>query len=186
LYHQSIYPEIQVVNLSFRYPNSEPVLSNINLSIPKGSFTGIIGPNGSGKTTLLRCLTKSLLPDTGAIRLAGNNIAALSTKEIARKIGIVPQKCEVSFPFKAGELVLMGRFPYLQRFRRETDSDYQIADEAMSLTNTLQLKDRPVTELSGGELQRVIIAQALAQSPRILLLDEPTSSLDIHHQLEIL
>lgn len=180
-------PEIEVKGLSFRYPNSTAdILSNINLDIPKGSFTGIIGPNGSGKTTLLKCLVKLLPATSGRITLAGQDPARLSTREIARLVGIVPQKWEASFPFTAEELVLMGRFPYLKRFRPECDPDYQITTEAMSLTQTIHLKDRPVTELSGGELQRVIIAQALAQSPRILLLDEPTAALDIHHQLEIL
>jgi iron complex transport system ATP-binding protein len=180
-------PEIEVKDLSFRYPNGTAnILSDINLDIPKGSFTGIIGPNGSGKTTLLKCLVKLLPATSGRITLAGQDPAVLSTREIARLVGIVPQKWEASFPFTAGELVLMGRFPYLKRFRPECALDYQITAEAMSLTQTLHLKERPVTELSGGELQRVIIAQALAQTPRILLLDEPTAALDIHHQLEIL
>lgn len=180
-------PEIEVKDLSFRYPNNTAdILSNINLTISKGSFTGIIGPNGSGKTTLLKCLVKLLPATSGRITLAGQDPAGLSTREIARLVGVVPQKWEASFPFTVEELVLMGRFPYLKRFRPECDLDYQIAAEAMNLTQTLHLKDRPITELSGGELQRVIIAQALAQSPRILLLDEPTAALDIHHQLEIL
>lgn len=180
-------PEIEIKDLSFRYPNnSANILSNINLTISKGGFTGIIGPNGSGKTTLLKCLVKLAAPIAGEIRLAGQNQAVLSTREIARIVGVVPQKWEASVPFTVGEIVAMGRFPYLKRFSPESDEDYQLAAEAMNLTQTLHLKDCPVTELSGGELQRVIIAQALAQSPRILLLDEPTAALDIHHQLEIL
>lgn len=180
-------PEIDIKELSFRYPHGTGyVLSGINLNIRAGSFTGIIGPNGSGKTTLLKCLTGLLTPDDGTICLAGHNLAGLSHREIAQIVGVVPQKWEASFPFTVGELVLMGRFPYLKRFQSENDRDLEIAAQAMNLTHTLDLKHRPVTELSGGELQRVIIAQALAQSPRILLLDEPTAALDIHHQLEIL
>jgi iron complex transport system ATP-binding protein len=182
----NILPEIEVSQLSYRYSNHPTdILSNINLAIPKGSFTGILGPNGSGKTTLLKCLTKVLPATSGRIILAGQNLAGLSAREIARIVGVVPQKWDAAFPFTVGELVIMGRFPHQKKFHYETADDYQIADEAMSLTQTLHLKHRPVTRLSGGELQRVIIAQALAQSPRILLLDEPTAALDIHHQLEI-
>ena len=183
----SATPEIEIRELSFRYPHQGAhILSRINLAIRRGSFTGIIGPNGSGKTTLLKCIGGMLTPLSGEIHLGGQNLANLSIREIAGRVGVVPQNWEISFPFKAEELVLMGRFPHIQRFRGETGIDYRIVDEAMELTKIRHLKNRLVTELSGGELQRVIIAQALAQSPRILLLDEPTAALDIHHQLEIL
>lgn len=174
---------ITVENLSCRY-DGDYIFSGLDFRIKKSSFTGIIGPNGSGKTTLLRCLVKLLPPATGRVYLGEQDLARLSAREIAARVGVVPQKWETTFAFSAADLVMMGRFPHLKRFQKETAADHALVRKAMALTNTLHLAERPVTEMSGGELQRVIIAQALAQTPEVLLLDEPTSHLDLGHQIE--
>ncbi|NLW56734.1 MAG: ABC transporter ATP-binding protein [Firmicutes bacterium] len=146
---------------------------------------GIIGPNGSGKTTLLKCLDKTLTPTAGRILLDGKDLAKISLKELARKVGVVPQQWEVNFAFSAWEIVMMGRYPFLTPFARESREDWVKGRAAMEATNTWELANRPITELSGGERQRVMIAQALAQNPKLLLLDEPTSHLDVNHALEL-
>ena len=175
---------IDVEDLSFKYMNGT-ILSNVNFSVKPGTFTGIIGPNGSGKTTLLKCLVRIFSPEAGRVILGGEDIMHLSVKDIARKVGVVPQKWESKFAFRVADVVLMGRFPHLTKLKHESAEDWTIARDAMELTNTLHLAERPVNEISGGELQRVVIAQVLAQSPEIMLLDEPTSSLDINYQLDI-
>lgn len=174
---------ITVENLSCRY-DGDYIFSGLDFRIKKSSFTGIIGPNGSGKTTLLRCLVKLLPPETGRVFLGEQDLAHLSAREIAARVGVVPQKWETNFAFSAADLVLMGRFPHVKRFQQETAADHAVVRKVMELTNTLHLAERAVTEMSGGELQRVIIAQALAQTPEFLLLDEPTSHLDLSHQIE--
>ncbi|MCL6589911.1 MAG: ABC transporter ATP-binding protein [Firmicutes bacterium] len=178
-------PEIELQEIAFQYYNQAPLLRDLSFNIAKGCITGILGPNGSGKTTLLKCLTKLLVPQKGRIVLGGQDLTRWNVREIARKIGVVPQKWETNYAFTARDLVLMGRFAHQKRFQAGTAEDLGVSREAMEATNTWQLAERPVTELSGGELQRVIIAQALAQNPDILLLDEPTASLDINHQIEI-
>ena len=175
--------EITVENLSCRY-RGEYVFSGLGFSVKKACVTGIIGPNGSGKTTLLRCLVKLLPLETGRVFLGEEELANLSVREIAARVGVVPQRWETNFPFTVSELVLMGRFPHTGRFQLESIKDYEIARRAMEITGIRHLADRPITELSGGELQRVMIAQALAQTPEILLLDEPTSHLDLNYQIE--
>ena len=175
---------LEVQNLSFKYQDAA-ILSNIGFTIPKGSFTGIIGPNGSGKTTLLKCLIRLLPPQAGRIALADLDLSKLSIKEIARRVAVVPQQWENRFPFTAGEIVAMGRFPHQRRFRKDSARDREIVRQSMTATHTLHLANRPIFEMSGGEQKRVMIAQALAQSPQLLLLDEPTAALDINHQIEI-
>lgn len=176
--------EIELQELTFEY-GSQTVLSQISFSVPKQSFTGIIGPNGSGKTTLLKCLDKTLTPTAGRVLLGGKDLARINLKELARKMGVVPQQSEVNFAFSALEIVMMGRYPFLNPFSRESREDWEMGRAAMVATNTWELAARPINELSGGELQRVMIAQALAQNPELLLLDEPTSHLDVNHALEI-
>lgn len=168
------------------YYSSIQALENVSFEVREGDFLGIIGPNGAGKTTLLRCITKILKPKVGAVLLDEKDVSGMSREEIAKNVGVVPQNSPLTFPFIVLDIVLMGRTPHLGRFARETKKDLKIAKAAMKLTKVSHLVDRTINELSGGEMQRVIIAKALAQEPKVLLLDEPTLHLDINHQLEIL
>jgi iron complex transport system ATP-binding protein len=161
------------------------VLHDISIALQAGDFYGVIGPNGSGKSTLLKTLTGVLKPSRGWVRLFGKEMAALSPREIARKIAAIPQEVSILFPFTVWEIVAMGRHPHVGRFKREGPSDLEVIERAMTDTDTLRLGDRHIDELSGGERQRVIIARSLCQQPEALFLDEPTSHLDINHQVEI-
>ena len=168
------------------YYGSVKVLENVHFSVRGGDFVGVLGPNGSGKTTLIRSISRTLKPHRGAILLDDVDVYALKSVEAARRMAVVPQDTAITFNFTALDIVLMGRNPHLGRFQMESERDIAVARKAMELTNTWHLADRPVNELSGGERQRVIIARALAQEPRVLLLDEPTVHLDINNQLEIM
>ncbi len=171
--------------VSFQY-SSVAVLSDVSLEAKDGEIIGILGPNGSGKTTLLKCLNRSLKPREGTVLIDGQDCKDLNRREIATRIGVVPQGANINFPFSALDIVMMGRTPEIKRFESETRRDIEIVREAMAMTNTEHLAARPMDQISGGERQRVIIARALAQKPRILLLDEPTLHLDVNHQLDIL
>jgi iron complex transport system ATP-binding protein len=176
---------LRINDIACRY-GSTPVLENITFSAASGDFIGVLGPNGSGKTTLLKSISRVLRPHIGTVYLSEKDVYALSSKEVAKNLAVVPQESVVSFAFSALEIVLMGRTPHLRRFETESAKDLKIAKRAMELTNTWYLADRPINELSGGEKQRVIIARALAQEPKVLLLDEPYVHLDINNQIEIL
>ncbi|HUU75271.1 MAG TPA: ABC transporter ATP-binding protein [Methanoregulaceae archaeon] len=162
------------------------VLRGIDLECRQGEVLGILGQNGSGKTTLLRVLAGYLKPDRGRVMYKGRDISTLDAMELARTRAVVGQSAGVQFDFPVAEYVMLGRTPYLSRFGRETAHDFSVVEQALEYTDTPHLQDRPVSNLSGGELQRVIIARALAQEPEILMLDEPTSHLDVRHQLEIM
>jgi iron complex transport system ATP-binding protein len=157
----------------------------VTLHLTDGTLAGILGPNGSGKTTLLRLLSGTRRPTSGTVRLGDRPLDQLSRREVARQIAVVPQETELAFEYSALEIVLMGRHPHLGLFTVEGPGDIRIAQEALTATGTAQLADRPFHHLSGGEKQRVVIAAALAQSARRLLLDEPTASLDLGYQLEV-
>lgn len=176
---------LNVNGIECRY-GSTKVLSDINLKVKPGDFVGILGPNGSGKTTLLKSISRVLKPHGGSILIDKENIYSLKPLEVAKKMAVVPQDHSVGFNFSVVDVVLMGRNPHLGRFQMESPKDMEIARKAMELTNTWSLAGRSIHELSGGERQRVIIARALAQEPKILLLDEPMSNLDIINQLEIM
>jgi len=171
--------------LNFRY-REKPVLENICLEIRKGEIIGILGPNGCGKTTLLKLLNKDLKPDSGRVLLDGKDLKDITKREIAKQIAVVPQGNEIRFAFTVRDIVAMGRMPFLERFQVESSDDMRIVDEAMEDTNITEFSDRLINTMSGGERQRVIIARALAQTPRIILLDEPTLHLDVCHQFEAL
>ncbi len=162
------------------------VLFGLNLRIVSGDFIGIIGPNGSGKSSFLKALSRALRPREGTVLLCEDDLYDISQRRAAQQLAVVPQETSIGFGFTALEVVLMGRSPHLGRLQGAGPQDLELARQAMELSNTWHLADRPVTELSGGERQRVIIAQALAQTPRLLLLDEPTQHLDVRHQLSLL
>ncbi len=165
---------------------SKKILKDISFKLDEGEFLGIIGPNGSGKSTLIRALTKVLSPWSGTVKYDKKNLEDLSRKEIARKVSVVPQDTFINFPFTVRDVVLMGRSPYLGRFENPDKEDIKIAKDAMDVTNTSIFKNRSVRDLSGGELQRVVLARALTQKPELLLLDEATSQLDIGHKKEVM
>jgi len=162
------------------------VLKDVHFAVKSGEFLGILGPNGSGKTTLLRSISRVLKPQKGVILIDDKDIYGMKSVDVAKQLAVVPQSTPVTFDFTSLEVVLMGRNPHMPRFKMESKEDLAIARNSMELTRTWEFADRPVTELSGGESQRVIIARALTQEPRILLLDEPTTHLDISNQLEIM
>ena len=168
------------------YYGSVKVLENVSFTIGSGELVGLLGPNGSGKTTLLKAISGALRPKAGAVYLNEAEIFGMKSREVARNIAVVPQNTDVNFDFTALDIVLMGRHPHLSRFKLEGEKDLTVAKNAMELTNTWHLAERRISELSGGERQRVVIARALAQEPKVLLLDEPTTHLDINSQLEIM
>ncbi len=161
------------------------MVDGVSVRLADGTLTGILGPNGSGKTTLLRLLSGTRRPSSGRVRLDDRPLDQLTRREVARQIAVVPQETELAFQYSAIEIVLMGRHPHLGLFTVEGPDDIRIARDALAATGTTHLADRPFHELSGGEKQRVVIAAALAQSARLLLLDEPTASLDLGYQLEV-
>lgn len=179
-------PYLELRNVSFSYHPGEQVISGMSFSLEQGDFVGILGPNGSGKTTLLHLIARLLPPDEGAILLEGKRIESFSRRSFAQRVAVVFQEAPGRLDLSCFEVVMMGRIPYLSRWQREKKVDEEAVEWAMQVTSTLPFAEEPFSELSGGEKQRVLIARALAQKPELLLLDEPTSHLDVVHQMEIL
>ncbi len=161
------------------------VLEGVSVDVGRGDLVGILGPNGSGKTTLLKLLCGALAPTMGAVMLEGRTVTDWPRRQIAQRVALVPQETHAAFDFSVLDIVLMGRFPYLGPFALEGPDDLVIARQALAATGTAEFESRAFGTLSGGEKQRVVIASALAQAPALLLLDEPTASLDIGHQIEV-
>ena len=166
--------------------DGNPVLRSASLQAGQGELIGLIGPNGAGKTMLIRALSGLLSAQEGKVYLDGRDMERLGPKDIAKTIALLPQNTLLDFGFTCMEVVLMGRNPHMRPFQIEGSEDRAIAGEAMAFTGTTQFAHRPITTLSGGERQRVLISRALAQQPRLLLLDEPTANLDIQHQLQVM
>ncbi len=176
---------VNVINLSYSY-GTLPVLKNLTFSVPKGDFFIIIGPNGSGKTTLMKVISGILKPQKGRLEILNRSIGHYNLKALARTIAFVPQMVTVDFPFTVIEMVLMGRSPYLGMLGLEHEKDLEIAKQAIAFTGVEHLTHRKLDQLSGGELQRVFIARAICQEPDVILLDEPTASLDLAHQVRVM
>lgn len=176
---------VEVQALSRSFCPGTPVLDCVSLSVSRGEIFGIIGPNGSGKTTLLKMMAGLMIPDEGEVLLLDRPIGSYTPRERGSLIAYVPQESPMTFPFTVEEVVLMGRFPHSGRLGFETAQDREVARWALDITETDRFRHRPMADLSGGERQRVVIARTLAQEPSILLLDEPTSFLDIRHQVRI-
>jgi iron complex transport system ATP-binding protein len=177
------YFRIDKVSLGY---GKNTVLRGISFKANPGEILGIIGPNGSGKSTLIRGMTRIIEPSSGNIFLDGSNIASLDRRKLAQIIAVVPQNPALPETFTAFEVVLMGRTPHLGLLRYESQNDLSIVRASMEATRTVSLAQRRVSELSGGERQRLTIARALAQEPKIILMDEPTANLDINFQIETL
>lgn len=182
---------LQADRVSFEYAGRRgptrprPVLDEVSLTIPLGGLVGILGPNGSGKTTLLRLLSGTRRPTSGQVLLDNQPLDRLSRRDVARRIAVVPQETQLAFEYSVLEIVLMGRHPHLGLFELEGPDDLAVAREMLRITGTADLEERPFSTLSGGEKQRVVIAAALTQASAVLLLDEPTASLDLAYQLEV-
>ena len=175
---------LRAESVSFGYDEGF-TLNDVSVTIPAGSLTGLLGPNGSGKTTLLKLLSGVLRPQTGRVMLGNRALTSMTRRELARHVASVPQETHPAFDYSVMEMVLMGRHPHLSAFQLEGPADFGIARDALDATGTRYLADRKYMTLSGGEKQRVVIASALAQSTEVLLLDEPTASLDLRYQLDV-
>lgn len=175
---------LQIKNLSFGYKKNQMILNNINLEIKQGEILGILGPNGTGKTTFIKCINNIHKPNEGRILYDGNNIMNLSQLNIAKIIAYVPQYTNNFFPMNVIDTVMMGRMPYVKK--DYSDEDKEIVFSIIKKMNLEKFAFRNIKEMSGGERQRVFIARAMAQQPKIIILDEPTSSLDLYNQLFIL
>jgi iron complex transport system ATP-binding protein len=177
-------PILILKKIRFRYEDSW-ILKDVDLRINEGEMLGVLGPNGSGKSTLLKVMDGVLLPQQGEVLLRGRPLTSLPRTDVAREIAMVAQENFFRFAFSVLQVVLMGRFPHLRRLQFEGDQDMNIALRALRATHASHLSGRSIHEISGGEKQRVLMARALAQEPRVVLLDEPTSFLDLKHKRDV-
>ena len=176
---------IEAKNISAGYYKTE-ILKNIGFDISKGAFTGIIGRNGAGKSTLLKVLCGLLKPFSGKVFINGHDVYTSSKKILSKTVSFMPQNIETNFPFTVEEFVMLGRYPYMNIFKIPSEKDYAAVDEVLKFTGADVFAKRYINELSGGEKQRVLIAQTIAQETDIIIFDEPTSHLDIGSQADIL
>jgi iron complex transport system ATP-binding protein len=178
-------PALRVRDASFSYDDHK-VFSAVSLEILPGEVLCLLGCNGCGKTTLLRCLNGALKPQSGSIQLDGNDLSAMTATDIARRVGFVFQEHSAPFPYSVIDVVCMGRAPHLRLFSAPTGNDLQIAEDALDMVGMRHLRDKPYTQISGGERQLVLIARTIAQQPDVILLDEPTAHLDLKNQTLVL
>jgi ABC-type cobalamin/Fe3+-siderophores transport system ATPase subunit len=179
---------LKATDVSFSYGGrhgARRVIDRVSFEVERGTIVGLLGPNGSGKTTLVRILAGMLHPDSGHVVLDGASVMEMSRRDLARRVALVPQETHTTFDFSVIDMVLMGRYPHLGPFELERPADLDIARDALDATGTADLESRSFRTLSGGEKQRVVIAAALAQASDLLLLDEPTTALDVGYQFEI-
>jgi iron complex transport system ATP-binding protein len=176
---------IRAEDVAFAYRDA-PVLDGVTLDVAEGTLVGLVGPNGAGKSTLLRCLHGGLRPSRGRVLLDGTDVAMLRPREIARTIGVVPQSSSPAFPVSVAYFVGMGRYARERFLGGPTSADRDVVRRCLAEMGLEALAERPVDELSGGEFRRVLIAQALAQEPRVLLFDEPVQQLDLLHALQVM
>ena len=177
--------ELEMRDVALGYDH-HPVLKDITFKALPGQLVGLIGPNGSGKSTIIKALSHLIRPTSGEVLVGGRNIAGIPRRELACLVGVVPQMPLLPSTFTAFEIVLMGRNPHLGLFQSENKADWDITREAMEKTGTIALANRHVNELSGGEIQSLLIARVLVQETTAILLDEPTANLDIGRQMDML
>lgn len=179
-------PMMEMVDGTFSFVEKHNIFEDINFSVEKGDFFCILGANGTGKTTLIKCLNGLMTLNSGEVLLNNKNLYSLSHAEIAKNIGYIPQVHTSTFPFSVLDVALMGRSPHLGLFESPQEKDFKIAEKSLKALNIYNMRDKPYTEISGGEQQLVFIARVLTQEPSFLLLDEPTSHLDFGNQIRTL
>ena len=177
---------LEIRHVAYSYTGKKDVFTGISFDVDRGDVFCVLGPNGSGKSTLLRCLCNILKTSRGTICIDGNPLSAMSYKDIARRVEYIPQTHHPTFPYKVKEVVLMGRSPHMGMTQTPGRRDHEIAMEALESLHIENLAERPYTEISGGEMQLVMLARVLAQQPDVLLMDEPTSHLDVGNQIRII